>query len=149
MRYRPVAFTLLGMKNFHGAPIQVGDVLHDVLDGPMTVTDVVSRGIRAIKGGNVNTTRFYDYNGVLAGRRSRPTLFWHDPIVVTPRKDAYQWLAQLSALRSMCQLLGDFAQSSDYQYRPEHSVEKLRELGLLSDQQSNDLVMAELERGDG
>jgi hypothetical protein len=131
--------------NFQGAELSVGDKLHDIVDGPVTVVELMPDGFRATKGGNPNTSRVFDYNGKLCGRRQRPTLFWHDPIALIPRKNAHAWLAQLQALKNMSELMGQYAESAEFS-GPSLSIDTLVELNLLTEQQRNDLLLAQYER---
>ena len=95
--------------NFMGDPIQKGDVMYDIIDGPITVVSVHHNHIRAQKGANPNSARTYGYDGILTGRRPRRTLFWHDPIALEPRKSEKAWQAQLAAVRKMSDLLAQVA----------------------------------------
>ena len=83
--------------------------MYDIIDGPITVVSVHHNHIRVQKGANANSARTYGYDGILTGRRTKRTLFWHDPIALEPRKSEKAWLAQLAAVKQMSDLLAQVA----------------------------------------
>ena len=75
----------------HGHVIAAGDAVYDMVDGLLRVVDVYPTAFAVrLKNG---TFRTYDSTG-LAKNRGRPTLFWHNPIVMSPHKDANMWALQ-------------------------------------------------------
>lgn len=101
------------MATFDGDPLYVGDKLFDIVDGIVTVVQIYDDRILLQVGGRATRTKPYSYNGI-AARRSSRTLYWHDPRVVVPRKDAHVWTAQKSLLQDYTKRFGDIVSSAKY-----------------------------------
>lgn len=85
----------------HGEEISVGDSVYDLLDGWMDVvdTDATTFTVRIR-----NAYRMYNTDGRAEGR-DKPTVFWHNPIVITPNKRAVSWSMQRSNLRRVFDIM--------------------------------------------
>lgn len=101
------------MATFDGDPIYVGDKLFDIVDGIVTVVQIYDDRILLQVGGRTTRTKPYSFNGI-AARRSSRTLYWHDPRVVVPRKDAHVWTSQKALLSDYTKRFGDIVASAKY-----------------------------------
>jgi len=101
------------MANFDGDPIYVGDKLFDLVDGIVSVVQIYPDRILLQVGGRSTRTKPYSFGGV-AARRSVRTLYWHDPRVVVPRKEAHAWTAQRALIKDYTSRFGDIVTGADY-----------------------------------
>lgn len=93
--------------------INKGDRLYDLMDGVVEVVDVRGDTIVCAKqtsSGRPALTQ-YSAQGVKARARVR-TLYWHDPIVAHPRKDARVWTSQARLIKNMIGSFTDFVTSA-------------------------------------
>lgn len=81
----------------HGEPVAIGDRVFDVsaTRGIGTVASITSVGIEVQF--QTGPRVIYKSDGAQTGK-VRPTLFWRDPILVTPRKNERGWHHQKMAL---------------------------------------------------
>ena len=79
------------MAKLHNEPIRVGDMVFDVsaTRGHGKVINITKRGLE-VQYGTAGARIMYREDGVQLGR-SRPTLFWRDPIIVYPVRDETLW----------------------------------------------------------
>lgn len=105
------------MPAFDSDPINIGDRMFDTgEDSAVTVMQLYSNRIMvAIPG---KGSRSYTYGGVMSGN-TRKTLFWHDPQLLTPRKDPQAWSLQRSTLQAMMEALSIFVTGAHYHSRDE------------------------------
>ena len=68
-----------------GAPIIVGDSVHDILHGPGTVVELKANDRVRVRFGQKYFV--YDANGVIVDSGYRRTLYWRDPVLFPPQKD--------------------------------------------------------------
>lgn len=82
-----------------GHEVKVGDLVIDLILGGGTVEELTSNNSMrvAFEGGRV----FSFDDGVRTNSGQRRTLFWHDPVIVQPPKDAAVWGAVRSAIQTM------------------------------------------------
>lgn len=100
------------MPRFFGDTVEQGDSLYDLIDGPVRVISVSESGIRCVKGGNPNSVRSYSFDGILSGRRQVRTLYWHNPVLIEPRKGGSTFDAQAKAIGLLAALIGDIAEAN-------------------------------------
>lgn len=103
------------MPNFDGDPIELGDKLFDIYDNKhVTVVQVYKdRFMVRVPGRRRGASTYtYTYDGRRARRDGR-TLFWHDPRVVIPRKNAVHWRAQREMVTDLIRDLGKFIPETD------------------------------------
>lgn len=113
------------MPAFDGDPISVGDRLFEMNEGSVTVIQLYSDRILVSVPGK--GSRSYSYGGVLAGS-SRKSLFWHDPFVLIPRKDAKAWSVQRSTLRAMMHSMSQFITGAHYAYPENEEVADMHQV---------------------
>lgn len=116
------------MAKFFGDDIEAGDRLLDLLDGPINVVSVHAGYMRCTIGGNQNTLRTYGFDGILRGRRKVRTLYWHNPIVMDPRKSQVAYLAQVQAVKTVTDMMGNIAVAKEALV-PQIEPEKVEQVG--------------------
>jgi hypothetical protein len=98
---------------FDGDPIHAGDRLWDWNEGIVEVKDVFNDGILVTKNVKNRSSQViqYGFDGVPARGRIK-TLFWQQPVIVTPRKNALLWTAQCKIIRTLINEFGQFVTSA-------------------------------------
>jgi hypothetical protein len=76
---------------FDGDALNVADTLHDVLYGAGTVLRITPDNVIHVRFGD-GRDRAYNIRGSTRDVGRQKTLFWHPPVVVTPRKSEAEWL---------------------------------------------------------
>lgn len=71
-----------------GSYVEEGDAVYSVVYGPGLVYEVKETHYIVLFTGKGKRT--FSWNGVESGLRNK-TLFWHDPIIVTPPKSIDRW----------------------------------------------------------
>lgn len=100
------------MPEFFGDPIEKGDTLYDLIDGPVRVISLEPNGVRCVKGGNANSVRSYNSQGILVGRRNVRTLYWHNPVLIEPRKGGSTFDRQAQAVKILADLIGEISEQN-------------------------------------
>lgn len=98
------------MPTFDGDTLEIGDKLFDIYDNKhVTVVQVYKdRFMVRVPGRSRGAaTHTYTYDGRRARRDGR-TLFWHDPRVVIPRKNAVHWRSQREMVANLVNDLAKF-----------------------------------------
>jgi hypothetical protein len=80
-------------------PVRVGDVVHDITYGTGRVTELFNENatFRVLFSAHNNRQIVYSRYGTSRVSFGR-TLYWHDPIMVIPRKSEINWMK----VRAVC-----------------------------------------------
>lgn len=89
----------------HNEQVRVGDIVFDVsaTRGTGRVVNITAKGAE-VQFGNGGPRFIYKTDGAQLGR-SRPTLFWHDPIFVAPMRNETLWKQQKDMALAMRKVL--------------------------------------------
>lgn len=97
-----------------GDEIVPGDKLYDLLHGFVSVKQVYADSILVKRRTAAGREQLVNYNPAgVASNAARRTLYWADPIVVTPRKDARIWQAQKNMLLNVTAQIGSLLAKPD------------------------------------
>ena len=96
------------MNKLDGEFVDIGDTVFDIINGSGTVIDSTKSAITV----RFNNNRKMDFTPTGMYNKTR-RIFWHNPIVIAPDKDAEKWAATTLAVAGLIKFLNAPTQNQE------------------------------------